>query len=70
MQADVRWRSHQITNLQPPPKKWYKIEGKIEGYRNEAKKILKELSDASPYLSKRLVKKIQGYPEGRSIGVQ
>ena len=51
-----------ITNLQPPPEDWYKTDGKIEAYRIEAKKILSELGDASPYLSKRLSGKLRVYP--------
>ena len=51
-----------ITNLQPPPKDWYKTDGKIEAYRIEAKEILSELGDASPYLSKRLSGKLRVYP--------
>jgi hypothetical protein len=51
-----------ITNLQPPPRSWYNVEGKIEAYRKEAEKILSELGRASNFLSKRLREKISVYP--------
>ena len=51
-----------ITNLQPSPKGWYKIDGKIEAYRNELEKILSELGDASEALAERLREKIGVYP--------
>jgi (p)ppGpp synthase/HD superfamily hydrolase len=51
-----------ITNLQPPPKKWYKIEGKIESYREEGRLILSDLGQASRYLAERLRDKLRVYP--------
>ena len=51
-----------ITNLQPPPKGWYKIDGKVEAYRKEAEKILSRLGDASEVLTERLREKIGVYP--------
>ena len=53
--------SDSITNLQPPPKHWYKE--KIKYYRNEAKLILKELGEANQYLADRLKSKIDNYKQ-------
>lgn len=52
-----------ITNLQPPPSSWNKE--KIRKYRNDAIFIYENLRNASPYLEKRLRKKISFY--GRFI---
>lgn len=51
-----------VTNLQPPPKKWFTKEGKIARYRKEAEKILSELGEASKFLYERLHAKIGVYP--------
>jgi (p)ppGpp synthase/HD superfamily hydrolase len=48
-----------ITNLQPPPGHW--SAEKIERYREEGKKILKELGNACFFLKERLEKKIKAY---------
>lgn len=48
-----------ISNLQPPPKHWDKV--KIAAYQSEARLILDQLGEASPFLSKRLVSKISYY---------
>jgi len=49
-----------ITNLQPPPSHW--SAEKIKRYREEAKVILNELGNVSPFLSKRLNGKLRVYP--------
>ena len=49
-----------ITNLQPPPFHW--THDKIARYRQEALEIYNALKGASPYLSARLKRKIEGYP--------
>ena len=48
-----------ITNLQPPPAHWGKV--KIGAYQSEARLILEQLGEASPYLMKRLAEKISHY---------
>lgn len=48
-----------ITNLQPPPHQW--SAKKVAAYKKEAKLILRELGDASAYLSARLASKIENY---------
>jgi len=48
-----------ITNLQPPPAYW--DGAKIERYRAEAVHIVETLAGASPYLSERLLQKIDQY---------
>ena len=48
-----------ITNLQPPPKHWDKA--KIAAYQEEARLILQELGEASPFLAERLDLKITHY---------
>ncbi|MCP4140977.1 MAG: bifunctional (p)ppGpp synthetase/guanosine-3',5'-bis(diphosphate) 3'-pyrophosphohydrolase [Chloroflexi bacterium] len=48
-----------ITNLQPPPKHWDRA--KIARYQNEARFILEELGEASPFLAERLNTKINNY---------
>lgn len=48
-----------ITNLLPPPAHWDRP--KITAYRDEARLILDRLGHASPYLSRRLEKKINAY---------
>ncbi len=49
-----------ITNLLPPPKEW--DAEKIKNYRDEAILIHQKIKGASPYLAKRLEKKIEQYP--------
>ena len=51
-----------IANLQPPPKHWHTVDGRIEAYREEAKTILERLGSASPFLAERLREKIDRYP--------
>jgi guanosine-3',5'-bis(diphosphate) 3'-pyrophosphohydrolase len=48
-----------ITNLQPPPRHWPKA--KIREYHQGAQVILRELGEASPFLSQRLSTKIGEY---------
>ena len=48
-----------ITNLQPPPQHWDKA--KIATYQEEARFILSELGNASPFLAERLKTKITNY---------
>jgi (p)ppGpp synthase/HD superfamily hydrolase len=48
-----------ICNLQPPPKHWSKA--KAAKYREEAREILAQLGEASPYLAARLADKIDNY---------
>lgn len=48
-----------ITNLQPPPSFW--TEAKILAYRDDARLILSELSEASAFLADRLGQKIEKY---------
>ncbi|MCG8636238.1 MAG: HD domain-containing protein [Desulfobacterales bacterium] len=48
-----------ITNLLPPPAHWDRT--KIQQYRDEAGLILETLGGASPYLSKRMARKIKNY---------
>ncbi len=48
-----------ITNLQSPPKHWNKA--KIAKYQNEARLILEQLGEASPFLAERLNTKIANY---------
>ncbi|MFC1750291.1 HD domain-containing protein [Pseudomonadota bacterium] len=48
-----------ITNLQPPPSHWNR--DKATKYRDEAKRILDELGEASLFLSNRLKAKIDSY---------
>ena len=50
-----------ITNLQPPPKHWKKE--KIAKYQNEARFILEQLGQASPFLTARLKNKIDAYDQ-------
>lgn len=50
-----------ITNLQPPPKHWNNA--KILKYQTEARLILEQLGDASPFLADRLSAKIAGYDQ-------
>ncbi len=50
-----------ITNLQPPPMHWDKV--KIAAYQSEARLILEQLGEASPFLSKRLIVKIADYDQ-------
>jgi len=50
-----------ITNLQPPPKHWNKA--KIAKYQNEARLILEQLGEASPFLAERLNTKIANYDQ-------
>lgn len=51
--------SDRITNLQPPPSDWDKP--KRVRYQEEARTILKELSEGNEYLQNRLQLKIQDY---------
>lgn len=48
-----------ITNLQPPPPHWTRA--KATAYRREARHIHAALQEASPYLSGRLLAKIDAY---------
>jgi (p)ppGpp synthase/HD superfamily hydrolase len=48
-----------IVNLETPPQNW--TNEKIKEYYEEAKIILKELKQCSPFLAKRLDKKIKDY---------
>lgn len=50
-----------ITNLQPPPKHWDKA--KIAKYQNEARFILAQLGESSPFLEDRLKIKIANYDQ-------
>jgi len=50
-----------ITNLQPPPKHWDKA--KIAKYQDEARLILEQLGEASPFLADRLSAKIINYDQ-------
>lgn len=50
-----------ITNLQPPPKDWN--DEKIEHYKDDAFLIHRSLAGASNFLSDRLKRKIEVYPE-------
>lgn len=50
-----------ITNLQQPPHYWDKE--KIAAYREEAKFIVKELTEKNDYLHNRLLLKIEAYSE-------
>ncbi|GAA0786770.1 HD domain-containing protein [Marinobacterium sediminicola] len=50
-----------ITNLQPPPAHWDQV--KIAAYQSEARLILEQLGEASPFLSKRLQAKIANYDQ-------
>ena len=50
-----------ITNLQPPPKHWDKA--KIAKYQNEARFILEQLGESSPFLADRLNIKIANYDQ-------
>jgi (p)ppGpp synthase/HD superfamily hydrolase len=49
-----------ITNMQPPPVNW--TSAKAAEYRDEARRILDALGDASPMLAARLRHKIETYP--------
>jgi (p)ppGpp synthase/HD superfamily hydrolase len=49
-----------ISNLQPPPPHWTRE--KISRYWDEAIEIHTTLKDASPFLSQRLLEKIENYP--------
>jgi (p)ppGpp synthase/HD superfamily hydrolase len=48
-----------VTDLQPPPKHWSK--DKVNDYREESELIYHTLKEASPYLSERLLIKIEHY---------
>ncbi len=48
-----------ITNLQPPPPGW--SAAKIAAYAEEARRILRELGEASPFLSRRMEAKLVQY---------
>lgn len=48
-----------ITNLQPPPPGW--SSRKIAAYAEEARLILRELGEASPFLSRRMEAKLVQY---------
>ena len=48
-----------ITNLQPPPSTWTKVD--TEEYLDESRVILEMLNEASPYMADRLKKKIADY---------
>lgn len=48
-----------ITNLQPPPPGW--SARKIAAYAEEARGILRELGEASPFLSRRMETKLTQY---------
>ncbi|MFP4421928.1 MAG: HD domain-containing protein [Desulfococcaceae bacterium] len=48
-----------ITNLQPPPPGW--SGRKIAAYAEEARRILQELGEASPFLSRRMEAKLAQY---------
>lgn len=48
-----------ITNLQPPPPGW--SARKISAYAEEARAILRELGEASPFLSRRMESKMVQY---------
>jgi len=50
-----------ITNLQEPPAHWYKKEGKIAGYLEEANIIFERLSPANDFLAKVLYDKMRLY---------
>lgn len=50
-----------ITNLQTPPSHWNKE--KIAAYQTEARLILDQLSEASPFLASRLSDKISNYDQ-------
>lgn len=50
-----------ITNLQQPPKHW--SNAKIARYQNEARLILDQLGEASPFLASRLRSKIADYDQ-------
>lgn len=50
-----------ITNLQAPPAHWDQT--KIAAYQDEARLILRELGEASPFLAARLAEKIAGYDQ-------